>query len=180
MEVNKTDVLSDSAGDIRERVYGKDKVFVSGLGVMFFGTMVLMFFFVTDSGSYLSRLAFLSPIALALFGCWFLVYRNSKNTIEISRDFLRIDDCVFPEIPWSDIIGLRVTDTYSPQLGRMISLVIYLRSCEKYALKNKRWGISRRNSDGGVVATNLYSYAADHEEIVRDLNEAIERRRAAV
>lgn len=180
MDVIKSDELSGGAGDIKERVYGKDKVFVAGLGVMFFGTLVLMFFFVTDSGSYISKLTFLSPIALALFGWWFLIYRNSKNTIEISRDFLRIDDCVFPKIPWSDIIGLRVIDTYSPQVGRIISLVIYLRNCEKYALKNKRWGISRRNSDGGVVATNLYSYAADHEEIVRDLNEAIERRRVVV
>lgn len=170
--IDRTEQIRDLP-TVRIRVFLKDRVSVYALGVFFLASLAAMNVFVLEGSSLTAKLVFLGPVALLLFGVWYLQFRSLNNVIEITPQFLRIDDCEFKEIPWSDIARIEVADHFSAQLGRVIHLILYLNNEKKYVCTRKCLGLSKKRSDGGVFATNLYDYSEDHRDIVKALSDAL-------
>lgn len=162
---------------IRTRVYLKDKPVIYITGVIFLGLAFLSGYFMYGDASALFAIGVAVLIGLLLFGGWYLDFRVRNNVIEITPQFLRIDDCVLKEIRWSDISHMKVDNHFSTLLGRFVHLIIYLKNDDKYDYSKQGRLFNRRRADGGIFATNLYNYSEDYKKILEDLSEALESSR---
>lgn len=165
---------------IRIKVYLKDKPLIYSMGVLHLGAVGLTVYFMYEDASVLFAMGLALLIGLLLFGTWYPGFRARNNVIEITPQFLRIDDCEFKEIPWSDISHLDVVDHFSTRLGRFVHLIIYVKNNDKYTCARRGRFFSRQRADGGIFATDLYNYAEDHKTIFKDLSEALESSRLVV
>lgn len=164
-------------GSIRTKVYLKDKPLIYLIGVLHLGAAGLTGYFMYEDTSLLFVIGLMLLIGLLLFSIWYPDFRVRNNAIEITPQFLRIDDCEFKEIPWSDISHLEVVDHFSTRLGRFVHLIIYTKNNDEYTCARRGRFFSRQRADGGIFATDLYNYAEDHKKILKDLTEALESSR---
>lgn len=162
---------------IRTKVYLKDKPLIFAMGVMHVGAVGLTGYFLYEDTSVLFAVGLMLLLGLFLFSIWYRDFKVRNNVIEITPQFLRIDDCEFKEIPWSDISRFEVVDHFSTRLGRFVHLVIYAKNNDKYTSAKRGRFFSRQRADGGIFATDLYNYAEDHKKILKDLYEALESSR---
>ncbi|MBO6849359.1 MAG: hypothetical protein JJ867_02645 [Marinobacter sp.] len=176
MELTHTDLPET----IRTRTYLKDKPLVYSLGVLHLGAVGLTGYFLYEDTSVFIAVGLMLLLGLFLFSIWYRDFRIRNNVIEITPQYLRIDDCEFKEIPWSDISRLEVVDHFSARLGRFVHLFIYAKNNDKYTFTKKGGFLNRQRADGGIFATDLYNYAEDHKKILRELSEALESSRLII
>ncbi|MFL1456291.1 hypothetical protein ACJO5Y_17770 [Marinobacter sp. GN3S48] len=162
---------------IRTRVYLKDKPSIYVTGVMFLGVAGLAGYLMYEDTSFVFAMGFMLFAGLFLFSIWYRDFKVRNNVIEITPQFLRIDDCEFKEIPWSDISHFEVVDHFSTRLGRFVHLVIYAKNNDKYISAKRGRFFSRQRADGGIFATDLYNYVEGHKKIRKDLSDALENSR---
>lgn len=171
---------NDLPTTIRTKIYLKDKPLIYSMGVLHLGAVGLTGYFMYEDTSLLFVIGLMLLIGLFLFSIWYPDFRIRNNVIEITPQFLRIDDCEFKEIPWSDISHLEVVDNFSTRLGRFVHLIIYAKNSDEYTCARRGRFFSRQRADGGIFATDLYNYAEDHETILKDLSEALESSRLVI
>lgn len=165
---------------IRTKVYLKDKPLIYLMGALHLGAVGLTVYFMYEDTSVLFAMGLALLIGLLLFGTWYPGFRARNNVIEITPQFLRIDDCEFKEIPWSDISHLEVVDHFSTLLGRFVHLIIYAKNNDEYTCARRGRFFSRQRANGGIFATDLYNYSENHKTIFKDLSEALESSRLVV
>ncbi|MBL3554934.1 MULTISPECIES: hypothetical protein [Marinobacter] len=176
MELTQNDLPTTT----RTKIYSKDKPLIYSMGVLHLGAVGLTGYFMYEDTSLLFTIGLMLLIGLFLFSIWSHDFRIRNNVIEITPQFLRIDDCEFKEIPWSDISHLDVVDHFSTRLGRFVHLIIYPKNKDEYSCARQGRFFSRQRPDGGIFATDLYNYAEDHESIFKDLTEALESSRLVI
>lgn len=165
---------------IRTKVYLKDKPLIYSMGVLHLSAVGLTGYFMYDDTSLFFVIGLMLFIGLFLFSIWYHDFRIRNNAIEITPQFLRIDDCEFKEIPWSDISHLEVVDHFSTRFGRFVHLFVYAKNRDEYTCARRGRFFSRQRADGGIFATDLYNYAEDHETILKELSEALESSRLVI
>ncbi|MDI9244426.1 hypothetical protein [Marinobacter sp. CHS3-4] len=161
---------------IRTRIYLKDKPLIYTLGLFHCGATGLIGYFLYEATSVYFAPGMALFIGLLLFGTWYPSFRARNNVIEVTPKSLKVDDCTFKEIPWSDISHFEVINHFSTYLGRFVHLLIYVKN-NKYPCKERGRFFGRQRADGGIFATDLYNYSEDHKTIFKDLSEYLERSR---
>lgn len=159
---------------IERKVYRKDKPMIYMMGVFFLGGVGLMGYLLYEDTSATFSIGLMLLIGLFLLSIWYPGFRIRNNVIEITPQFLRIDDCEFKEIPWSDICHMEIVDHFSTRLGRFVHLIIYFKNEDKYSSSRRGRFFSRQRVDGGMFATDLYNYSEDHKKIFKDLSKTLE------
>lgn len=165
---------------IRTRSYLKDKSLVYSMGLLHLGAVGLTGYFLYEDTSVFFAVGLMLLLGLLLFSIWYRDFRVRKNVIEITPQYLRIGDCEFKEIPWSDISRLEVVDHFSTRLGRFVHLIIHTKNSDNYISARRGRFFSRQRADGGIFATDLYNYAECHKKILRELSEALESSRLII
>lgn len=161
---------------ISEKIYLKDKPLIYFMGALHLAAVCATGYFMYEDTSLPFAIGLMLLTGLFLFSTWYPGFRARHNAIEINPQILRIDDCEFKEIPWSDISHLDVVDHFSARLGRFVHLIIYVKNDDEYTCASRGRFFSRQRADGGIFATDLYNYAEDHERILNDLFEALHTR----
>lgn len=115
-------------------------------------------------------------ISIAMYGMLRLDFGKITHMIEVTPQFLRVDDCILKEIAWQDIADLKPESHFSNGIKRSALLIIYLKTNHTYDLPVPGRILSRQRTDGGIVATNLYNLP----EITRKSSNASVRREIAV
>lgn len=159
---------------VKHQVYLKNRALMYTTGILLFGTVLgfgYLFYLEATAAFALGFILFLSAAVLGLLR---IDFGKINHMIEITPQFLRVDDCILKEIAWQDIAHLKLESHFSKGIKRSALLIVYLKNNHTYDLPEPGRILSRHRSDGGIVATNLYNYAGDYKDIFNSLCEARE------
>lgn len=155
---------------VKYAVHRKDRALMYQTAGLVFATICgLAYWFYLDTSSVIPAGIFIIITSFVFWGYLRLDFGNINHMVEVTPQFLRVDDCPLKEIAWRDIAKLELEKRSSSQGGRSALLIIYLKDGHKYHLPKPGRFISKQRRDGGIVATNLYNYEGDYNEIFEQL-----------
>ena len=155
---------------VRHDVYRKDRALMYQTAGLLFATICgLAYWFYLDTSSVVPAIIFIIFTSFVFWGYLRLDFGNINHMVEVTPQFLRVDDCPLEEIAWRDIAQLKLEKRSSSQGARSALLIIYLKDGHNYRLPKPGRFISKQRRDGGIVATNLYNYKGDYNEIFEQL-----------
>ena len=142
---------------VRHEVYRKDRALMYQTAGLLFATICgLAYWFYLDTSSVVPAIIFIIFTSFVFWGYLRLDFGNINHMVEVTPQFLRVDDCPLEEIAWRDIAQLKLEKRSSSQGARSALLIIYLKDGHNYRLPKPGRFISKQRRDGGIVATNLY------------------------
>jgi len=159
---------------VKHQVYLKNRALMYTIGILLIGPILGFGYLFYLEGSAAFAIGFVMLIGIAMYGMLRLDFGKISHMIEVTPQFLRVDDCVLKEIAWQDIADLKLESHFSNGIKRSALLIIYLKTNHTYDLPVPGRILSRQRTDGGIVATNLYNYAGDYKDIFKRLCEARE------
>lgn len=155
---------------VKHRVYQKDRALMYSVGGSLFATICgLAYWFYLETLSSIPAIIFVVLMSFLFWSFLRLDFGKINHVIEVTPEFLRVDDCILKEIAWRDITHLKLEKRSSMETGRSVLLIVYLKGGHKYNLPAPGRFISHERRDGGIFATNLYNYAGDYNEIFKQL-----------
>lgn len=159
---------------VKHQVYLKNRALMYTTGILLFGTVLGFGYLFYLEATAAFAFGFVIFISIVMLGLLRLDFGKINHMIEVTPQFLRIDDCMLNEIAWQDIADLKLESHFSKGIKRSALLIVYLKNNHPYDLPEPGRILSRYRSDGGIVATNLYNYAGDYKDIFNSLCEARE------
>lgn len=155
---------------VKHQVYLKDRKLMYSVGGLLFTTICgLAYWFYLETSSAVPAIIFVVIMSFIFWSFLRLDFGKINHMIEMTPEFLRVDDCRLKEIAWRDIVRLKLEKRSSMETGRSALLIVYLKDQHKYNLPAPGGFLSRGRNDGGIFATNLYNYAGDYNEIFKQL-----------
>ncbi|WP_303291539.1 hypothetical protein [Marinobacter sp. SS5-14b] len=155
---------------VKHQVYRKDRALMYQTAGLLFATICgLAYWFYLDTSSVVPAIIFIIFTSSVFWGYLRLDFGNINHMVEVTPEFLRVDDCPLKEIAWRDIAQLKLEKRSNSQGGRSALLIIYLKDGHRYRLPKPGRFISKQLRDGGIIATNLYNYEGDYNEIFEQL-----------